>query len=78
MSILATQTKFILSNSTTHFLEIIISAEQDEEFRMMSQNSSGVMAIQNESQGTNGLLSWVMEGLLDTFTGKKLQQIKIN
>lgn len=78
MSILATQTNFILSNSTTHFLEIIISAEQDEEFRMMSQNSSGVMGIQNESQSSNGLFSWVMEGLLDTFTGKKLQQIKIN
>ena len=39
MSILASQTNFLLSNTTSHFLEITISAEQDEEFRMMRQTS---------------------------------------
>ena len=43
MSILATQTNFLLHNTTNHFLEITISAEQDEEFRMMKQTSSNVV-----------------------------------
>lgn len=78
MSILATQTNFLLHNTTSHFLEITISAEQDEEFRMMKQTSSNVVPVANDRRQTNGLFAWVMEGLLDTFTGSKLQEIKIN
>ncbi len=78
MSILATQTNFLLHNNTSHFLEITISAEQDEEFRMMKQKSSNVVPVANDTNNTSSFLSWVMEGLLDTFTGSKLQEIKIN
>lgn len=78
MSILASQTNFLLSNTTSHFLEITISAEQDEEFRMMRQTSGNVMPVQNDRPQSNSVFSWVMESLMDTFTGSKLQQIKIN
>lgn len=78
MSILATQTNFFLHNTTSHFLEIIINAEQDEEFRMMQHQSSNVVPMTSNSNNSNSFVSWVMEGLLNTFTGNKLQQIKIN
>ena len=58
--------------------EITISAEQDEEFRMMKQQSTNVVPVANDTSMTNGFVSWMMEGLLNTFTGTKLQQIKIN
>lgn len=79
MSILATQTNFFLHNTTSKFLEITIGAEQDEEFRLMPHQSSNVVPMTNNSNNNNtSFVSWVMESLLNTFTGNKLQQIKIN
>ncbi len=78
MSILASQTKFILINTTPHFLEITISAEQDEEFRMVQQSSLNVTPVSDLHTQSKPFISWVMEGILDAFTGTKLKEIKIN
>ena len=78
MSIIASQTHFNLSNKTSHFLEITIIAEQDEDFRMTQTNSNQIIPISNDNQAANGFFAWAMEGLLNTFTGSKLHEIRIN
>lgn len=78
MSIIAQQTNFILHNSTKYFLEINISAEQDEEFRMVNSNNGNVIPIANQSSEDHGLFSTIVDGLLNAFTGKQLHEIKIN
>ena len=69
---------FNLVNKTSHFLEITIIAEQDEEFRMTQTNSNQIVPISNDTPSSNGLFAWAMESLLNTFTGSKLHEIRIN
>lgn len=79
MSIIAQQTKFNLSNKSKYFIEVTISAEQDEEFRMIQETSgTSVVPVANQSQADHGLFSTMMDGLLNIFTGKQLTTIKVN
>ena len=71
MSIIAQQTNFTLHNSTK-YLEINISAEQDEEFRMVDGNSGNVIPIATANNEDHGLFSSLMDGLLNAFIGKQL------
>jgi hypothetical protein len=78
MSIIAQQTNFTLHNTTKYFLEINISAEQDEEFRMVNGTNGNVIPIANRSSEDHGLFSTLMDWTLNVFTGKQLHEIKIN
>jgi hypothetical protein len=78
MSIIAQQTNFTLHNTTKYFLEINISAEQDEEFRMVDGSSGNVIPIASVNNQDHGLFSSLMDGILNAFTGKQLHEIKIN
>ena len=75
MSILASQTNFILCNSTKFNIEVTICTEQCEEFRMIY--SDNVVSVENDKKESGDVLSWMVEGLMNTFTGTKMHQIKI-
>ena len=78
MSIIAQQTKFNLSNKSKYFIEVTISAEQDEEFRMINDSNGNVVPVSQSATEDHGFFSTMMDSLLSAFTGKQLTTIKVN
>lgn len=79
MSIIEQQTLFTLRNESTHFLKIVISAEQDDTFHMLKNASPNVLPVMsNDARYQTDFVSTMIELVTNLIKGNRLKEIIVN
>ena len=77
MSVLSNSTHFNLSNTSTKFIELTISADQNSSFRI-HHNSSNIMEIPRKETNHASYASWLVDSVSSWTKGSSMQMVKIN
>lgn len=77
MSVLSNSTHFNLSNTTTKFLKLTISVDQNSSFRI-HHTSNNIMEVPRSQINHASYVSWVVDSVSSWTKGSSMQMVEIN
>lgn len=77
MSVLSNSTHFNISNNTTKFLELTVSADQSSSFRI-HHNSQNIMESPRKQTEHASYASWLVDNVASWTRGSSMQMVRIN